>query len=95
MDWLGCGTSILALILLVYAITDSAHVSRGWASPQILVTSILGVLLLGAFVYVEGWVAKHPILPFSLFKPKYMKPLVLCLFLCYGSFGIYLFYVSF
>lgn len=95
MDWWGCATSVAGLSLLTYAFTDAAHVQGMFASPQILVTLILGVILLGAFVYVEGWVAKAPLLPPSLFKVKYVTPLFLALFIAYGSFGIYLFYASF
>ncbi|PVH99292.1 major facilitator superfamily transporter [Periconia macrospinosa] len=93
MDWWGLGSSFAALILLVYAFTDSAH--YGWKSPQILVTLILGIGLFAGFLYIEAKVAIQPLLPLSLFQLKYMKSLVFCLFLSYGSFGIYLFYASF
>ncbi|KAI5918970.1 membrane transporter [Camillea tinctor] len=95
MDWLGCITILSSLSLITYSITDSSHVEGEWASPQILVTFILGVIILGAFIYIEGWVAKDPLLPFSLFSIKYLGPLFIALFFAYGSFGIYLFYASF
>ncbi|KAI0147844.1 membrane transporter [Hypoxylon sp. NC0597] len=95
MDWWGCLTSMSSLSLLTYAITDASHVDRHWASPQIIVTFILGVIALGAFIYVEGWVATSPLLPFDLFAIKYISPLFLALFFACGCFGIYLFYASF
>ncbi|KAI1506288.1 membrane transporter [Biscogniauxia marginata] len=95
MDWLGSVTSLSSLSLITYAITDASHVDGEWASPKIFVTFILGILMLGGFIYIEGWVAKTPLLPFSLFAIKYTKPLFLTLFFAYGSFGIYLFYASF
>ncbi|KAH9993469.1 membrane transporter [Xylariaceae sp. FL0662B] len=95
MDWWGCLTSISSLSLLVYSITDVSHVEGHWGSPQIIVTFILGILMLGAFIYVEGWVAESPILPFSLFKIKCIGPLFLAFFIACGSLGIYLFYASF
>ncbi|KAL8424174.1 hypothetical protein RB596_004133 [Gaeumannomyces avenae] len=100
MDWLGCATSIPGLMLLVYAITDSPYQVAngslsGWRSPQILVTFILGVLLLAAFVYIEGWVATAPLVPPSIFKVKHISALFLCMFVSFGSFGIYLLYASF
>ncbi|KAL7629030.1 hypothetical protein AAE478_000548 [Parahypoxylon ruwenzoriense] len=90
MDWMGCLTSITSLSLLTYAITDASHVEGQWASPQILVTFLLGVLILGAFIYVEGWIAKSPILPFSLFAIKYIVPLFLTLFMACGSFVLHI-----
>ncbi|KAI1383321.1 membrane transporter [Hypoxylon trugodes] len=95
MDWWGCLTSVSSLSLLTYAITDASHVEGHWASPQIIVTFILGIIALVAFIYVEGWVAERPLLPPSLFAIKYIGPLFLALFFACGTFGIYLFYASF
>ncbi|KAB8233206.1 major facilitator superfamily domain-containing protein [Aspergillus alliaceus] len=95
MDWWGCSTIIPGLLLTVYAITDGAHAPNGWRNPYILVTFILGIILLCAAFYVEGWIATSPLLPFDLFKVKYMTPLIVSLLFSYGVFGIYLFYVSF
>lgn len=95
MDWWGCASSMPGIFLLVYAITESSHVSGGWGSPQIIVTFVLGVLFLVGFVYVENRRATHPLLPASIFSPKHTVVLFLYLFLVYGCFGIYLFYASF
>jgi MFS family permease len=95
MDWLGTATIVPGLMLLVYSITDSSHAPQGWKTTYIYLTFIFGVIFLGAAFYIEGWVAKTPLLPFDLFEVKRMKPLVLSLFLSYGIFGIYLFYASF
>ncbi|KAI1799566.1 membrane transporter [Daldinia bambusicola] len=81
--------------LLTYAITDASHVEGHWTSPQIIVTFILGLISLAAFIYVEGWVAQSPLLPFDLFSIKYIGPLFIALFMACGCFGIYLFYASF
>ncbi|KAF2727645.1 major facilitator superfamily transporter [Polyplosphaeria fusca] len=93
MDWLGTATSVSALILLVYGITNSSHL--GWTSAAILAPFLVGILMLISFVYVEWRVAKHPILPSTIFAQKGMTPLALCMFLCFGSFGIFLFYAAF
>ncbi|GAB7325480.1 hypothetical protein MBLNU13_g09493t2 [Cladosporium sp. NU13] len=68
MDWLGSTAVVCGLILVVFAITQSAHASNGWATPYIPVTLILGVLILGGAFYIEGWVAEQPLLPFEVFK---------------------------
>jgi len=95
MDYLGMATIVPGLLLIVFAVTDGAHATNGWATPYIIVTFVLGVLLLAAAVFVEGWVASQPLLPFELFKPKYMIRLIVSLFFAYGTFGVYLLYGSF
>lgn len=95
MDWLGAGTIVCGLILVVYALTDSSHAPHGWKSPYILTTFIIGCILLCAAIYVEGWVAINPLLPFDVFQVKYMTPLLVSLFFSYGVLGMYLFYASF
>jgi MFS family permease len=95
MDWWGVVTIVPGLVLTTFAITDGAHAPQGWKTPYIIVTFVIGVLLLAAAVYIEGWVAEQPLLPFDLFKPKYMGRLSIALFFAYGIFGIFLFYASF
>jgi hypothetical protein len=43
-------------------------------------------------VYVEGWVAKNPLLPGDIFAVKYMKPLAIALLFLYGSLGVFFLY---
>ncbi|EEP80361.1 conserved hypothetical protein [Uncinocarpus reesii 1704] len=76
----------------VIGILRSAHAANGWKTPYIYVCFILGFLFLGAALYVEGWVADHPLLPFDLFKVPHMTPLVIMLLFFYGSFGVFLLY---
>ncbi|KAB5511645.1 major facilitator superfamily domain-containing protein [Coniochaeta sp. 2T2.1] len=95
MDYLGVATIVPGLLLLVFAITDGAHAPNGWGTSYIIVTFIAGILFLVAAVYVEGWVASQPLLPFAIFKPKYMCRLIVALFFAYGTFGIALLYASF
>ncbi|KAK3334135.1 major facilitator superfamily domain-containing protein [Cercophora scortea] len=94
MDWWGVASIVPGLVLVTYAITDGAHAPQGWRTPYTIVTFVLGVLLLGTAVYVEGWVAEQPLLPFDLFQPKYMGRLAVSLFFAYGVFGIFLLYAS-
>ncbi|PKS06296.1 hypothetical protein jhhlp_007044 [Lomentospora prolificans] len=95
MDWWGTATICPALILIVFSITQSSGAPQGWATPYIIVTTVLGVLFLAAGVYVERNVSADPFLPAEIFKPKYMKAMLFCLFLAYGVFGIFLFYTNF
>ncbi|KAF2201597.1 membrane transporter [Delitschia confertaspora ATCC 74209] len=95
MDWWGTITIVPALILIVFAFTDGAHAPNGWATPYIPITLAIGVVLLAITVYIEGWVAEQPLLPFDMFKVQGMGPMSIALFFDYGVFGIYLFYASF
>jgi MFS family permease len=95
MDWMGTATVVPGLVLVIFALTDGSHAADSWATPYIPVTFVVGCLFIGAFVYIEGWVATQPLLPGDMFHVKGMKPLALALFLEYGTFGIFLFYASF
>ncbi|KAL1634928.1 hypothetical protein SLS56_002009 [Neofusicoccum ribis] len=95
MDWWGAILISVGLILVVFAITDSAHAPNGWSNPYIFVLFIVGMLILAAAVYVEGWVAEQPLLPFDIFQVKYMKPLCVALLFSYGSLGVFLLYSTF
>lgn len=92
MDWWGSVLIPIGLILVVYALTDSAHAPNGWRAPYIYSLFAVGVLVLCAAAYVEGWLAEEPLLPSDLFRTKHMKPLMLGLFFSYGTLGIFLLY---
>lgn len=95
MDFWGTFTTVPALVLIVFAVTDGAHAPDGWATNYVVATFVIGVVLLGIAFYVEGWVSAQPLLPASLFKPKYMKTMIMSLVFSYGTFGIFLYYASF
>ncbi|KAJ4414992.1 hypothetical protein N0V85_002900 [Neurospora sp. IMI 360204] len=94
MDYLGLFTIVPAIILITFAITTGGSASSGWRTPYIPITFVIGMLFLGAAIYIEGWVAEQPLLPRDLFAAKYMKRFTLALFFAYGVFGIFLFYAS-
>lgn len=89
MDYFGVATIVPGLILVVFAITQSAHAPSGWQTPYIPVLFVLGVALLLAAAYVETRVAAQPLLPASLFKIPAMTPMLIALFLLYGTWGIF------
>ena len=92
MDWLGAGTIVSGIVFFVFAITQSAHVEKGWREPYIPTLFCIGCLFLMAAVYVEGWVAKEPLLPADIFTTPRMTQLTIALLLLYGNCGIYLLY---
>lgn len=74
-DFYGSVWIVTGLIFVVFAVTDSSHAPNRWRTPYVYVTLVLGSMLLGIAVYVEGWVAKNPLIPFDSFKVPYLKPL--------------------
>ncbi|PGH18391.1 hypothetical protein AJ79_00458 [Helicocarpus griseus UAMH5409] len=94
MDYMGGGLIVSGLTLVIFAITDSAHASNGWRTPYVCICIVIGGILLGLAVYVEGWVARAPLLPFELFRVPYMTPLVIALLFFYGCLGVYLLFAT-
>jgi hypothetical protein len=92
MDYWGSLTIVSGLVLVVFAITESAHAPNGWATPYIPALLVVGIVSLAVAVYIEGWVAELPILPADIFAVKAMTPLVVALLMLYGTMGIYLLY---
>jgi len=92
MDWLGAMTIVSGLVLVVFAITESAHAKERWRTPYIPILLCLGCILLLVAVYVEGWVAKHPLLPSDIFTVPCMVQLIIAMLFLYGNVGILLLY---
>jgi MFS family permease len=92
MDYWGALTIVSGLVLSVFAITESSHAPHGWRTPYIPVLLVVGILLLCLAAYVEGWVAKAPLLPGSIFQHKSMTPLIISMLFLYGTLGIFLVY---
>ncbi|PNP74218.1 hypothetical protein FNYG_12267 [Fusarium nygamai] len=89
MDYPGAITIVSGLTLVVFSILQSAHAPSGWRTPYIPICFGLGVLSLLTAVYIETHVATHPLLPASIFTTPSMSPLLLALFLLYGTWGIF------
>ena len=89
MDYWGSALIVSGLILIVFAVTESSYAPRGWKTPYIPLTLVLGCLLLCGAVYVEGWFARQPLLPFDLFKVPSMGALVIALVFSYGTLGVW------
>jgi len=94
MDWLGSMLIVSGLIFVIFALTDASHASRGWKTPYIYTLFILGMLILGLASYVEGWVAKTPLIPFDMFKVPHLPALFIALFFLDGVLGVFLLYAT-
>ena len=89
MDWFGAATIVSGLVLVVFAITESAHAEKGWRTPYIPTLFVVGCLSLFLAVYIEGWVAELPLLPADIFAVPAMTPLILAMLMLYGTWGIF------
>ncbi|MBD3919643.1 MFS transporter [Paenibacillus sp. PR3] len=65
VDWRGIVTSSLGLAAITYGVTRSGD--EGWGDGITLASVILGVLLLGVFIWL-GRRTKHPLVDLKLFK---------------------------
>lgn len=88
MDYPGALLIFSGLTLTVFAITQSAHATSGWHTPYISISFALGLLCLLCAIYTELHVSQ-PLLPASIFTTPAMTPLLLALFLLYGTWGIF------
>ena len=88
VDWIGAASIVAGIVLLVFTITESAHIS--WSTPYIPALFVLAIIFLGFAFYYEGWVAKNPVLPPDIFAVPCMTPLFFAIFVLYGTVGIYL-----
>jgi EmrB/QacA subfamily drug resistance transporter len=79
-----------ALTALVYGIVRTD--TLGWGAPGVLVPLAIGVTLLGAFAFVEGKVARAPLMPLRVFGMARLRAANLIVFLLYAAvFAIWFF----
>jgi phosphatidylserine synthase len=79
VDYLGLSTFTSGTAMLVYGLNDAE--SRGWKSPAIIVTIILGVLTLVSFPIIESKVS-NPAIPPSILRDRHVQlPLTIFMFI--------------
>ncbi|KAG8916187.1 hypothetical protein FRC01_003309 [Tulasnella sp. 417] len=95
MDWIGNGIIILATTITVVALTW-AGVKYPWASYQVLVPLILGLLLTAAFFVYEAKYAVEPVVPWELVNNRtaffgyvgvFLHSIVATAVICVSFFG--------
>ncbi|KAI0271711.1 major facilitator superfamily domain-containing protein [Gloeopeniophorella convolvens] len=92
LDYVGTYFGVTGLILFNFVWNQAPAV--GWQEPYVYILLIVAVLHFFAFAYWEMYVAKVPILPFTIWKRPSFGPMLVVLFLSFMAFGILLWYVS-
>jgi EmrB/QacA subfamily drug resistance transporter len=73
----------VGLVALVYGIVRTD--ALGWGSPGVLVPLAAGLLLIAAFAFVEGRVAKAPLVPARIVRMGRLRAANVVVFLLYGA----------
>jgi hypothetical protein len=89
VDALGGVTGVAALVVFNFAWNQAPVV--GWTTPYTYVTLVIGIVLFGAFIYVEKRAA-HPLLPFGVLTAESIFALA-CVSAGWSSFGIFVLYL--
>jgi hypothetical protein len=69
IDWSGILT-FLGFTLMILLGLDFGGVLFPWNSSKIIALLVVGGVLIFAFIYSEARIAKHPLIPMSLFKKR-------------------------
>jgi EmrB/QacA subfamily drug resistance transporter len=69
-DFAGAFSVTAGLVLLVYTLVDAND--AGWGSAQTLILGAISVLLLAAFIVIEGR-RRYPLMPFSIFRLRTLR----------------------
>ncbi|KAG8955711.1 hypothetical protein FRC04_007702 [Tulasnella sp. 424] len=70
IDYFGSSTLVIGVGSLLLAITLKTAEGLSWENPWVWGLFALSAIFLPGFVYVEGWVAKEPIMPLRLLKQR-------------------------
>ncbi|ORY52686.1 MFS general substrate transporter [Rhizoclosmatium globosum] len=92
IDWLGAFLLVTFVIALLIPIQGGGSL-YAWDSATVISLFVVGVVLFAAFVYVEGWVATNPLLPFVLLKNRYASATFITSAFVGAAFFILVFYV--
>ncbi|KAJ3024382.1 UNVERIFIED_CONTAM: hypothetical protein HDU68_008231 [Siphonaria sp. JEL0065] len=92
IDWAGCFFLVSFVICLLIPV-QGGGTQYAWDSPTVIVLFVAAFLLLAAFIYIEGWVAKNPLVPFVLMKNRYAVATFVTSAFVGAAFFILVFYV--
>lgn len=97
VDWIGGALITVALVLLLFALTEGNVV--GWSTPYIPVLVVLSLLLVAVFVawqwYLEQRTWRRPLIKVSLFRNVRFSAAMVIMALLFASFNDYLIYATY
>nr|POF04568.1 efflux pump terg [Quercus suber] len=91
LDLPGGTLGVSALVLINFAWNQAVVV--GWQQAYVYVTLIIGMILLGAFIFYEARISTNPLLPFAAFNGD-IAFVFACTAAGWGCFGIWVFYAA-
>lgn len=91
-DMAGGVVGVTALILINFAWNQAAVV--GWSRDRdyVYICLLLGMILLAVFLVIERWLAREPLVPFSVLTSD-VGFVIACIACGWGCFGIWVFYL--
>ncbi|KAJ3065729.1 hypothetical protein HDU98_010894 [Podochytrium sp. JEL0797] len=92
IDLLG-GFFLIMFVICILIPIQGGGSQYAWNSATVVALFLVGFLFFFLFVYVEGWVAKYPLLPFVLLKNQYTAATYFTAAFVGASFFILVFYV--
>lgn len=97
VDWAGGATVTIAILVLLFALTEGNVV--GWATPWIPVLIVISFLLLAAFVYWQLYLEKRgtrrPLIKISMFKNYKISAAMFAMMSFFGAFSNYLIFATY
>ncbi|KAF4168272.1 hypothetical protein CNMCM6936_003060 [Aspergillus lentulus] len=69
IDWIG-SLSVLGVTLMLLLGLNFGGETFAWSSPQVICLIVFGSLFLIVFFYAEKYIAKYPLMPLHVLKPR-------------------------
>ncbi|KAK5121400.1 hypothetical protein LTR85_005232 [Meristemomyces frigidus] len=97
MDWLGSCWITAGQILVAYALAVEPYGNiydpkrSGFSYPNVYGPFCAGIVCLVVAIWVEGWLATCPLLPFDFFRPRSVKAFCIAGLCFYASYGVWLY----
>ncbi|KAK9461686.1 major facilitator superfamily-domain-containing protein [Lipomyces oligophaga] len=67
LDFIGVFLSLAGLILFIFALSESSSAPDGWKTPYVIALIIVGVVLIGIFIFWESR-APNPLMPLFIWR---------------------------
>jgi hypothetical protein len=92
LDWQGALLVLIGLGSITYGLIALPILK--WSDPTVLASISAGLILLGAFVWVEGH-SRAPMLPLTIFRSRAFSLINILTLLLYGALGGVFFFLPF